>query len=100
MRKIQRYLWKNILKKEMYKVLLIPTAQRDLDNIDKEILLRLKKSMQSLAENPRPHGCLKLTAKEEGYRIRVSDYRCCYRIDDLKKLVYIYRVKHRREVYR
>ncbi|MFH1824749.1 MAG: type II toxin-antitoxin system RelE/ParE family toxin [Candidatus Firestonebacteria bacterium] len=81
--------------------MIILAAQRDLDNIvTKEILLRLKKSMQSLADNPRPHGCIKLMDKEGGYRIRVSDYRCCYRIDDFNKLIYIYRVKHRREVYR
>lgn len=44
-------------------------------------------------------GCQKLVG-EDGYRIRVGDYRILYRIDDSAKAIYTYRVKHRKEVYR
>lgn len=56
--------------------------------------------MLKLSDNPRPFGCVKLLGTEEGYRLRVGDYRYCYRIDDENKTVYIYRIKHRKEVYR
>ncbi|MBI4284164.1 MAG: type II toxin-antitoxin system RelE/ParE family toxin [Chloroflexi bacterium] len=36
----------------------------------------------------------------EGYRVRVRDMRILYRIDDQAKEVIVYRVRHRREVYR
>lgn len=52
-----------------------------------------------LAENPRPPGATKLTARD-GYRIRVGDYRILYQIDDGAKAVIIYRVMARGDVYR
>ena len=89
------------MKKEEYKVLLLPSARRDLDDIkDRSILTRLKESMFKLGKEPRPYGCLKLLEEDNGYRIRVGDFRYCYRINDPEKTVYIYRVKHRKEVYR
>ena len=89
------------MKKGAYKILLLPSGQRGLDDIqDKALLSRLKESMLKLKDNPRPPGCVKLLGGKNGYRIRVSNYRYVYRIDDSNKMIYIYRVKHRREVYR
>ncbi|HHF52474.1 MAG: type II toxin-antitoxin system RelE/ParE family toxin [Candidatus Aminicenantes bacterium] len=82
----------------MYKILLLPTAQKDLDKFKGKTFDILVKKISSLKENPRPHGCLKLTA-EQGYRIRSGNYRIIYRIDDKKKKVFIYRIKHRKEAY-
>ncbi len=83
----------------MYKIEVIPSAQKDLDNSEKKFFIQIKNKIDSLKSNPRPPQCLKLTA-EEGYRLRSGDYRILYRIDDKNKIVYIYRVKHRRESYR
>jgi mRNA interferase RelE/StbE len=52
-----------------------------------------------LSDNPRHSGSKKLTARE-GYRIRVGDYRVLYKIDDNAKVVTVYRVKARGDVYR
>ncbi len=82
-----------------YQVLILPTAARDCDRLSKETYLRCQKSISKLGENPRTSGAIKLVG-EDGYRIRVGDYRILYRIDDLAKKIFIYRVKHRREVYR
>jgi len=82
-----------------YSVHLLPSAERDCDRLDQVIYRRCRKGMLELESDPRPHGSQKLTG-EDGYRIRVGDYRILYRIDDPTKKVYIYRVKHRREVYR
>lgn len=90
---------KNISKHEMYKIRIIPQAQRDLDKIRGELFDDIEAKIKSLKDNPRPHGCEKLT-KKEGYRIRLRDYRILYRIDDKTKTLYVYRVRHRREVYR
>ena len=82
----------------MYKVEVIPSTQKDLDNLEKKFFIQIKNKINSLKFNPRPANCLKLTA-EEGYRLRSGDYRILYRIDDKNKIVYIYRVKHRKESY-
>jgi mRNA interferase RelE/StbE len=48
---------------------------------------------------PRPPGSQKLFG-EDAYRIRQGDYRILYTIDDEKRLVEVYKIGHRREVYR
>lgn len=55
--------------------------------------------LDPLANDPHPYGAEKLTDKE-AYKLRVGVYRVLYTIDDKARLVTIYRIKHRREVYR
>ncbi|MFH1190602.1 MAG: type II toxin-antitoxin system RelE/ParE family toxin [Candidatus Omnitrophota bacterium] len=82
-----------------YKIEVIPSAQKDMDNLEKRFFGQIKDKINSLKFIPHPNGSLKLTA-EEGYRVRSGDYRVIYRIDDKKKVIYIYRIKHRKESYR
>ena len=83
----------------MHEINIIPSARKDLDGLDKKVFTQIRNKIISLASNPRPSGSLKLTA-EEGYRIRSGNYRILYRVDDKNKMIYIYRVKHRKESYR
>ena len=83
----------------MYKIQIIPSAIKDLDRLDKKIFSQVKNKILSLSLDPRSTNTLKLTA-EEGYRIRSGDHRILYRIDDKNKMIYIYRIKHRKESYR
>lgn len=83
----------------MYKLKILPQAQKDLAQLQDKIFNTIKSKIVRLARNPRPFGTLKLT-NEEGYRIRIGDFRVLYRIDDKLKEVFIYRIKHRRDVYR
>jgi len=78
---------------------IIPRAQKDLDKLEEKLFNDIKDKIGSLKNTPRPPGCEKLT-DEEGYRIRVRNYRILYRINDKSKIVFVYRVRHRREVYR
>ena len=84
----------------MYQLKIIPAARKDLDNLPRKLFEAVKTAILSPAENPRPPGSLKLSDEEDGYRIRVRDIRMLYRIKEKTKEVIIYRVKHRREVYR
>ncbi len=83
----------------MYEIRLLPSAEKDLDQFSLKIFNKLKSRILTLADNPRAFGSLKLT-NEEGFRIRVGDYRILYRIDENLKEVYIYRIKHRKDVYK
>jgi len=82
----------------VYDLLLLPAAQKDLDNLEAPVFARILKKIRALSKDARPPGCLKLT-DEDGYRIRTGDYRILYRIDDALKRIYIYRIKHRKDVY-
>lgn len=83
----------------MYKVRIIPRAQKDLDDIRGKLFEQVSEAILALGDEPRPQGAVKLTGLE-GYRIRVRDMRILYRIDDQAKEVIVYRIRHRREVYR
>jgi len=80
----------------VHNVHIISSAQKDLDSLDKKFFSQIQQKIVALVSDPRPAGCLKLTA-QEGYRIRSGDYRILYRIDDGKNVIYIYRIKHRKE---
>jgi len=54
--------------------------------------------MYSLAENPRPHGYIKLKGRA-GYRIRVGNYRIIYNVFDNILTVDVVTVGNRRDVY-
>ena len=83
----------------MYKIFLLSQAQRDLDAFRGKIFKQLENKISSIRKNPRPPGSIKLTA-EEGYRLKSGNYRIVYRIEDKEKIVYIYRIKHRKEAYK
>ena len=84
----------------MYEVLIERTAERDLRSLSSPLFLRVIPHIRALAENPRPGGCHKLVGSKNDWRIRIGDYRVIYEIDDRQKLVKVFRVRHRREVYR
>ena len=82
-----------------YRVKIIAKAEKDLDAVTGRDFDAIKRRILLLSENPRPFGSKKLT-DDGGYRIRSGDFRILYRIDDTAKEVTIYRVKHRKEVYK
>jgi mRNA interferase RelE/StbE len=82
-----------------YSIFLKESVRKDLDPIPKNDLQRIMERIGSLAENPRPVGCEKLSGQEK-YRIRQGDYRIIYSIQDTQLTVWVVKVGHRREVYR
>jgi mRNA interferase RelE/StbE len=82
-----------------YKAVIERKAEKEASGIPPNLRNHIDKAILSLSQNPRPHGCKKLTDKE-GYRIRVGDYRILYTIDDKSKIVVIYRIKIRGEAYK
>ncbi len=82
-----------------YSVYILPAAEKDCDRLAKSVYTRCRNAILKLGANPRSTGAIKLVG-EAGYRVRVGDYRILYRIDDAQKRIYVYRIKHRREVYR
>ncbi|MDO8446785.1 MAG: type II toxin-antitoxin system RelE/ParE family toxin [Deltaproteobacteria bacterium] len=54
--------------------------------------------MRFLAYTPR--NSKKLSGGGSKWRIRVGDYKILYELDDAQRIVKVYRVAHRREVYR
>jgi len=82
-----------------YSVLVKKTAAEELGRIPKKELLKIIERIRSLEERPRPFGCEKLSAQER-YRIRQGNWRIVYSIDDDARAVEIFKIGHRKEVYR
>jgi mRNA interferase RelE/StbE len=82
-----------------YTVLILRRAQKELAKLPSEAYQHVRDAIRNLAQEPRPHGSAKLTGRE-GWRIRVSDYRVIYEIDDQQREVIILHIGHRRDVYR
>lgn len=55
--------------------------------------------MQGLAGHPRPPGCEKLTGHDL-FRVRQGKYRILYEVLDQDLTVSIFKIGHRRDVYR
>ncbi|MEW5693498.1 MAG: type II toxin-antitoxin system RelE/ParE family toxin [Candidatus Hydrogenedentota bacterium] len=83
----------------MYRIIIERRAVREIESLPNEIIQDVIDAIKSLKSNPRPHGVKKLI-EVDGWRIRVRDYRVLYLIDDDKRVISIYRVKHRCKVYR
>jgi mRNA interferase RelE/StbE len=82
-----------------YRILVKKSAAVELERIPRKDLARVIKRISSLSEDARPHGCEKLSALER-YRVRQGDYRIVYSVDDAAQSVEIFKVGHRKEVYR
>jgi mRNA interferase RelE/StbE len=83
----------------MYEVILPKSVQKELDKISDIYYSRIADKIVEMESNPRLIGCLKLSDSDE-YRIRVGSYRLLYEIDDKQKKVFIFKIEHRKEVYK
>jgi len=83
-----------------YGVKLTTTAQKERIRLDIETRKRVDTVLLSLSEQPRSPGVQKLSGSTSDFRVRVGNYRILYEVDDDQKVVLVWRIAHRREVYR
>jgi len=82
-----------------YSLFLKESVQKDLDGIPKKELKKIFSRIKSLAADPRPQGCEKLTGRDR-YRLRQGRYRIIYAVQDEERTVTVVKVGHRRDIYR
>lgn len=82
-----------------YRVLIRPSAAKELEAIPERDRRRIAERIAALAQSPRPHGCEKLSGREQ-YRIRQGDYRVVYEVNDEEAWVRVVRIGDRKDVYR
>lgn len=83
-----------------YKIEWRRSTRKDLRRVPPQDVKRILSAVESLAEDPFPHGCTKLSGSEQAFRIRVGDYRILYEVIDAALIVEVIKVGHRRDVYR
>lgn len=82
-----------------YKVVLSPSAIRQLRKFDPKVRRRIQAVLELLSENPRPPAATRLVGGAGEWRVRTGDYRVIYEIHEEQLLVLVLRTGHRREVY-
>ena len=82
-----------------YRLLIKPSAAKELEGLPMKDRRRVAKRMQGLSDQPRPPGCEKLTGREL-FRVRQGTYRILYEVQDQDLLVTVFKIGHRRDVYR
>lgn len=83
-----------------YKVVVERKAVTALAKVQSRTKKRIERTIDDLANDPRPPRCKKLEGPESIYRIRVGDYRILYQIRDKQLVVLVVEIGHRSSVYR
>jgi mRNA interferase RelE/StbE len=77
-----------------------PSSFADLEKLTQTVQDRITKKIDWLTDNFDEIIPQALTANLSGfYKLRVGDYRVIYEFDREEKMIFINRIRHRREVY-
>ena len=82
-----------------YRLTIKKSAAKELEAVPHPDRERVIHRIRALADDPRGHGCEKLTG-EDKYRVRQGNYRVLYTIDDVEVCVCVVKIGNRREIYR
>jgi mRNA interferase RelE/StbE len=83
----------------MHAVVFLPSAARELSNLEPAVRRRVARRIDRLARDPRA-GAVKLRGAEDVWRVRVGDYRILYQALDDQLVIVVIRIGHRGDVYR
>ena len=83
---------------EKYSVTFKKSVAKDLRNIPNPDVKRILEKIETLSENPRAEGTVKLSAQER-YRVRQGVYRIVYEVRDAELIIQVVKVAHRSSVY-
>jgi mRNA interferase RelE/StbE len=83
----------------VFKISLTPSSEKQLSKLPDNIYLQIRKLINVLKEHPYPAGCKKLN-NIDGFRVRTGKYRILYTVDSKLKSIVIYKIGHRKDVYR
>jgi len=76
------------------------SVEKELRKLSSTQLKGIVVKIRALATNPRPEGSVKLRGSSDLFRIRHTDYRVIYQIQNEKLIILVVKVGHRPEVYR
>ena len=82
-----------------YKLVIKKSVAKDLRSIPNKDIKRILKCFDSLIENPRADGCIKISGQER-YRMRQGLYRIIYEIQDSELIIIVVKVAHHNQAYK
>ena len=85
--------------KHPYQIIIKERAVKQLSKIPRKFVLKIDELIQSLSLEPRPLNCKKLQGYDNLYRVRFTDYRVLYMVDDGKLIIEVIQIGNRKDVY-
>jgi mRNA interferase RelE/StbE len=83
-----------------YELKIEPDALNNLKKLTPNFQSRILKKIRWFANNFENMTPLPLTANLQGFfKLRIGDYRIIYTFDDTLKLITVYKIGHRRDIY-
>lgn len=83
-----------------YTIEFAPRTRRELRKLSSVARKRVLEKIDSLADNPFPHGYTEMKGSQNYYRVRVGNYRVIYTVEHGELLILVVSIGHRREIYR
>ena len=83
-----------------YRIKVKKSAAKALKKIPKTDRKRIIEKIDDLAENPDGPDTIKMKGDNPFHRVRVGDYRIVYEIQDDVLLILIFKIGHRKDIYR
>ncbi|MCH8836656.1 MAG: type II toxin-antitoxin system RelE/ParE family toxin [Candidatus Marinimicrobia bacterium] len=69
-------------------------------SVEKRYLPNILAVIHALARDPFPANCRKLQSSKKSYRLRSGPYRILFEVDTDAGMVTVFRIRHRKDVYR
>ena len=83
-----------------YRLEVKKSARKSLLALPRAVVQAISQIIDSLADNPYPAGCKKLSGTDHTYRIRSDDYRIVYTVDNDILIIEVVKIGHHKDIYR
>lgn len=81
-----------------YTIKFRPAVEKDLRHLPRKELIRIKKKIESLAENLPDQAITKMKGNNNFHKIRVGDYRIIYEIHNDTLVILVVKIGHRKDI--
>lgn len=82
-----------------YKIVLRDEARRTFARLDRAVQKQVQRTIDRLAENPRPGQATQLVGDPRTWRVRTGDWRILYEIRDGELIILVLDISHRSKAY-
>jgi mRNA interferase RelE/StbE len=83
-----------------YKIMFRPAVEKDLRTLPKTELVRIKRKIDTLADNLPDPAITKMKGNNTFHKIRVGDYRIIYEIHHDTLVILVVKIGHRKDIYK
>ena len=77
-----------------------PAVEKDIRHLPQKELIRIKRKIESLAENLPDRSTTKMKGNNNFHKVRVGDYRIVYEIHDDVLVMLVVKIGNRKDIHK